>query len=103
MIKHISVFYHIELNIVKTNSYITHRREHNSDLYSKRDEVEALLYKETDGSPLGSLSYYSAFEIKQLSKREKLKSKRDLNEIIKNVKKIMEIVWTYNFLSLSGF
>jgi hypothetical protein len=47
MIKHISVFY--ELNIVKTNSYITHRREHNSDLYSKRDEVEALLYKETDG------------------------------------------------------
>jgi hypothetical protein len=46
----------------------------------------------------GGLSYYSAFEIKQLSKREKLKSKRDLNEIIKNVK-IMEIVWTYNFLS----
>lgn len=71
-----------ELVVKITQSYITHRREHDSVLYQKDAEIEDRLYRVTDGHPWGGYSegrFWHKMELKKEKNLAKKEIRKELN------------------------
>lgn len=72
-----------ELVVKVTQSYITHRREHDSVLYQMDAENEAQLYRVADGHPWGGYSqgkFWHRVKLKKTKNQAKKELKKRLSE-----------------------
>jgi hypothetical protein len=72
-----------ELVVKVTQSYITHRREHDSILYQMDAENEAQLYRVSDGHPWGGYSegkFWHRVKLKKTKNQAKKELKKRLSE-----------------------
>lgn len=72
-----------ELVVKISQSYITHRREHDNVLYQMDAEIEDRLYRVADGHPWGGYSegkFWHKMELKKEKTLAKKEIKRQLNE-----------------------
>jgi hypothetical protein len=78
-----------ELVVLKSKSYITHRREHDNILYQMDADNDKMLRVVTNGVPYPG-SYYNKFYRKHENKKEKLKAEREIVEVVKTYKGITD-------------
>lgn len=67
-----------ELVVKISQSYITHRREHDNVLYRMDAEIEDQLYRVADGHPWGGYGGYGKFWHRQELKKEKTLAKKEI-------------------------